>query len=82
MAFNMLLCNPSEGFIWKDEVFPVHGVGGIIGIIMQVFLASKEALASAGEEWIHGTVCYSIKIAVIGWTAVASLILRLIGLLP
>ena len=36
------------------DVFPVHGVGGIIGIIMVSFLGVQGGFlgSSAGEEWI------------------------------
>ena len=67
------------------DVFPVHGVGGIIGIIMVSFLGVQGGFlgSSAGEEWIpmEQFVIQLKGIAVIGlWTAVASwIILRLIG---
>lgn len=67
------------------DVFPVHGVGGIIGIIMVSFLGVQGGFlgSSAGEEWI-ATKQFLIQIKgilVIGiWTAVASwIILRVIG---
>ena len=67
------------------DVFPVHGVGGIIGIIMVSFLGVQGGFlgSSAGEEWIPmEQFLIQLKgIAVIGlWTAIASwVILRLIG---
>lgn len=67
------------------DVFPVHGVGGMIGIIMVSFLGVKGGFlgSSAGEEWIpmEQFVIQLKGIAVIGlWTAVASwIILKLIG---
>ena len=67
------------------DVFPVHGVGGIIGIIMVSFLGVQGGFlgSSAGEEWV-ATEQFLIQIKgilVIGiWTAVASwIILRVIG---
>ena len=67
------------------DVFPVHGVGGIIGIIMVSFLGVQGGFlgSSAGEEWIPmDQFMIQLKgIAVIGiWTAVASwIILKAIG---
>ncbi len=67
------------------DVFPVHGVGGIIGIIMVSFLGVQGGFlgSSAGESWIpmEQFVIQLKGIAVIGiWTAIASwLILKLIG---
>jgi Amt family ammonium transporter len=67
------------------DVFPVHGVGGIIGIIMVSFLGVQGGFlgSSAGENWIpmEQFVIQLKGIAVIGiWTAIASwLILKLIG---
>ena len=67
------------------DVFPVHGVGGIIGIIMVSFLGVQGGFlgSSAGEDWIPmEQFLIQLKgIAVIGaWTALASwLILKLIG---
>ena len=67
------------------DVFPVHGVGGMIGIIMVSFLGVKGGFlgSSAGEEWIpmEQFVIQLKGIAVIGlWTGVASwIILKLIG---
>ena len=67
------------------DVFPVHGVGGIIGIIMVSFLGVQGGFlgSSAGEEWV-ATEQFLIQIKgilVIGiWTAVASwIILKVIG---
>ena len=66
-------------------VFPVHGVGGIIGIIMVSFLGVQGGFlgSSAGESWIPMEQLYiQLKgILVIGlWTAIASwAILKLIG---
>ena len=67
------------------DVFPVHGVGGIIGIIMVSFLGVQGGFlgSSAGEEWV-ATEQFMIQIKgilVIGiWTAVASwIILKVIG---
>jgi Amt family ammonium transporter len=67
------------------DVFPVHGVGGIIGIIMVSFLGVQGGFlgSSASEEWIpmEQFVIQLKGIAVIGlWTAFVSwVILRLIG---
>ena len=67
------------------DVFPVHGVGGIIGIIMVSFLGVQGGFlgSSAGEDWVPmEQFMIQLKgIAVIGaWTAVASwAILKLIG---
>ena len=67
------------------DVFPVHGVGGIIGIIMVSFLGVQGGFlgASAGESWVpmEQFLIQMKGIAVIGaWTAVASwAILKLIG---
>ena len=67
------------------DVFPVHGVGGIIGIIMVSFLGVQGGFldSSAGEDWVPmEQFMVQLKgIAVIGaWTAVASwAILKLIG---
>ncbi len=72
------------------DVFPVHGVGGIIGIIMVSFLGMQGGFLglSAGEdptEWVPMTqFLIQLKgIAVIGlWTLVATwIILKLLGLL-
>jgi Amt family ammonium transporter len=62
------------------DVFPVHGVGGIIGIIMVSFLGVQGGFlgSSAGEEWIPmEQLMIQLKgIAVIGiWTAIASWII-------
>ena len=67
------------------DVFPVHGVGGIIGIIMVSFVGVQGGFlgSSAGETWIpmEQFVVQLKGIAVIGlWTAVASwIILKLLG---
>tara|TARA_B100001057_G_scaffold82039_1_gene77569 strand:+ start:631 stop:1908 length:1278 start_codon:yes stop_codon:yes gene_type:complete len=67
------------------DVFPVHGVGGIIGIIMVSFLGVQGGFlgSSAGESWIPMEQLFiQLKgILVIGlWTAIASwAILKLIG---
>jgi len=67
------------------DVFPVHGVGGIIGIIMVSFLGVQGGFlgSSAGEEWVPmEQLMIQLKgIVVIGlWTAIASwIILKLIG---
>ena len=67
------------------DVFPVHGVGGIIGIIMVSFLGVQGGFlgSSAGEEWVPmEQLMIQLKgIVFIGlWTAVASwVILKLIG---
>ena len=67
------------------DVFPVHGVGGIIGIIMVSFLGVQGGFlgSSAGESWVpmEQLLIQMKGIAVIGaWTAVASwAILKLIG---
>ena len=67
------------------DVFPVHGVGGIIGIIMVSFLGVQGGFlgSSAGESWVpmEQFLIQMKGIAVIGaWTAVASwAILKLFG---
>ncbi len=67
------------------DVFPVHGVGGIIGIIMVSFLGVQGGFlgSSAGESWVSmEQLLIQFKgIFVIGlWTAVASwVILKFIG---
>jgi len=67
------------------DVFPVHGVGGIIGIIMVSFVGVQGGFlgSSAGEEWIpmEQLIIQLKGIAVIGlWTAVASwIILKILG---
>ena len=69
-----------KGFFGIDDsldVFPVHGVGGVIGIIMVSFLGVQGGFlgSSAGEEWIP-TEQFMIQmkgIFIIGlWTAIAS----------
>ena len=68
------------------DVFPVHGIGGVIGIIMVSFLGVKGGFlgSSAGEEWIPmEQFMIQLKgIFIIGlWTAVASwVILRAISI--
>ena len=67
------------------DVFPVHGVGGIIGIIMVSFLGVQGGFlgSSAGEEWVPmEQLMIQLKgIVVIGlWTAIATwVILKFIG---
>ena len=67
------------------DVFPVHGVGGIIGIIMVSFLGVQGGFlgSSAGESWVpmEQFLIQMKGIVVIGaWTAIASwAILKLIG---
>ncbi len=67
------------------DVFPVHGVGGIIGIIMVSFVGVQGGFlgSSAGESWVPmEQFIIQIKgIVVIGlWTAVASwVILKILG---
>ena len=67
------------------DVFPVHGVGGIIGIIMVSFVGVQGGFlgSSAGETWIpmEQFIIQLKGIFVIGlWTAVASwLILKILG---
>ena len=67
------------------DVFPVHGVGGIIGIIMVSFVGVQGGFlgSSAGETWIPmDQFIIQLKgIVVIGlWTAVASwIILKILG---
>jgi len=69
------------------DVFPVHGIGGMIGIIMVCFVGVKGGFlgSSAGETWVpmEQFVIQLKGIAVIGlWTAVASwIILKVIGLI-
>jgi len=68
------------------DVFPVHGVGGIIGIIMVSFVGVQGGFlgSSAGEEWVPmEQLLIQLKgIVVIGvWTAVATwIILKVVGL--
>jgi Amt family ammonium transporter len=62
------------------DVFPVHGVGGIIGIIMVSFLGVQGGFlgSSAGEDWMPmEQLMIQLKgIVVIGiWTAIASWII-------
>ena len=67
------------------DVFPVHGVGGIIGIIMVSFVGVQGGFlgSSAGETWIpmQQFIIQLKGIVVIGlWTAVASwIILKILG---
>ena len=67
------------------DVFPVHGVGGIIGIIMVSFVGVQGGFlgSSAAETWVPmGQFLIQLKgIAVIGlWTAAASwIILKVVG---
>ncbi len=67
------------------DVFPVHGIGGIIGIIMVSFVGVQGGFlgSSAGETWIpmEQFIIQLKGIAVIGlWTAVASwVILKILG---
>ena len=67
------------------DVFPVHGVGGIIGIIMVSFVGVQGGFlgSSAGEAWIpmEQFIIQLKGIFVIGlWTAVASwIILKILG---
>ena len=67
------------------DVFPVHGIGGIIGIIMVSFVGVQGGFlgSSAGETWIpmEQFIIQLKGIAVIGlWTAVASwIILKILG---
>ena len=69
------------------DVFPVHGIGGIIGIIMVSFVGVKGGFlgSSAAEEWVPmAQFVIQLKgIAVIGlWTVVATwIILKLLGFL-
>ena len=77
-----------KGILGVDDsldVFPVHGVGGIIGIIMVSFLGVQGGFlgSSAGEEWV-ATEQFLIQIKgifVIGiWTAIATwIILKVVG---
>jgi Amt family ammonium transporter len=68
------------------DVFPVHGVGGIIGIIMVSFVGVQGGFlgSSAGETWVPmEQLLIQLKgIVVIGvWTAVATwIILKVVGL--
>ena len=68
------------------DVFPVHGIGGVIGIIMVSFLGVKGGFlgSSAGEEWIplEQFMIQMKGIFIIGlWTAIASwVILRAISI--
>ena len=77
-----------KGILGVDDsldVFPVHGVGGIIGIIMVSFLGVQGGFlgSSAGEEWVASEqLMIQIKgIFVIGiWTAIATwIILKVVG---
>ena len=67
------------------DVFPVHGVGGIVGIIMVSFLGVQGGFlgSSAGETWIpmEQFLIQMKGIAVIGiWTGIATwAILKLIS---
>ena len=77
-----------KGILGVDDsldVFPVHGVGGIIGIIMVSFLGVQGGFlgSSAGEEWVASEqFMIQIKgIFVIGiWTAIVTwIILKVVG---
>tara|TARA_Y100001970_G_scaffold98563_1_gene123895 strand:+ start:41362 stop:42642 length:1281 start_codon:yes stop_codon:yes gene_type:complete len=67
------------------DVFPVHGVGGIIGIIMVSFVGVQGGFlgSSAGESWVpmEQLIIQLKGIVIIGlWTALASwIILKILG---
>jgi Amt family ammonium transporter len=68
------------------DVFPVHGVGGIIGsLLVAVFIASQYGGAGLAEDMTiadHFGVQLTAVMSVIIWTAVASyVILRVIEMI-
>ena len=68
------------------DVFPVHGVGGVIGtILVGVFVASQFGGAGLAEGMTIGSqvgVQIIAVVAVIVWTAIASFIaLKLAGII-
>ena len=69
------------------DVFPVHGVGGIIGIVMVSFVGVQGGFlgSSAGESWapMEQFLIQLKGILVIGvWTAVATwIILKVVSLI-
>ena len=80
-----------KGYFHIDDsldVFPVHGVGGILGIIMISFLGSPEGFLGSGASGIaEGGVWVQLKAQLLGitviaaWTGLATyLIIRAISL--
>ena len=70
------------------DVFPVHGVGGMLGIIMLCFVGLPEGFLGSGAAGLGGnTPMFQLSIQLQGilviglWTAIASwVILKLVGL--
>ena len=62
------------------DVFPVHGVGGFLGLLMTAFLANRlgglgflnEDIASSGAQLVEQLIG---ALAIAGWCAVVSLVL-------
>lgn len=65
-----------KGYFHIDDsldVFPVHGVGGILGIIMISFLGSPEGFLGSGASGIaEGGVWVQLKAQLLGITVVAA----------
>jgi len=69
------------------DVFPVHGVGGILGVVMLSLLGSPEGFLGEGASGIaEGGVLVQLKIQLLGivvifaWTAVATwIILKIVN---
>ena len=74
-----------KGYFHIDDsldVFPVHGVGGILGIIMISFLGSPDGFLGSGAGGIaEGGAIVQLKIQLLGiiviaaWTAIATYII-------
>jgi len=74
-----------KGYFHIDDsldVFPVHGVGGILGIIMISFLGSPDGFLGSGAAGIaEGGALVQLKIQLLGiiviaaWTAIATYII-------
>ena len=70
------------------DVFPVHGVGGMVGVIMVSFLGNPEGFLGAGASGIaEGGMLVQLKIQLLGiavifaWTAVVTwVILKIVAL--
>ena len=65
-----------KGYFHIDDsldVFPVHGVGGILGIIMISFLGSPEGFLGSGASGIaEGGVWVQLKAQLLGITVIAA----------
>ena len=74
-----------KGYFHIDDsldVFPVHGVGGVLGIIMISFLGSPDGFLGSGAAGIaEGGALVQLKIQLLGiiviaaWTAIATYII-------